>query len=145
MSRKCIPCVYALIFGDNKHVYVGQTENIYNRRHNNASHPNYRVDKAFKLYGKPFQVILEVVENKRERLIKESEYIAKMKADLNLKVGCNGHSDYCVNGQGVSWEEYITYELLNDWGCPYLRQCLFLCDIPVKSRGKSTSLKPIEY
>lgn len=147
MSQKQskISCVYALIFADGKHVYVGQSKDFNNREHICKNHNNYRIKQAYKLYGQPQKIILEIVNDLKERLLKESEYIIKMNADLNLRVNYNGCLHYAINGQPASWEEYISYELLNAWNCPHLNGYIFICDLPIKKKGVSTSLQPIEY
>lgn len=124
MDRK-IACVYALIFTTQQgihHFYVGQTID-YKRRISEhlakrTRHSNHRVATAFKRFGEPTTVILQTEADPQRRIELENLFIEDLKATLNLKRKGRYGVEYCVEGETVDFNDYMAYELCNDWNCP---------------------------
>jgi predicted GIY-YIG superfamily endonuclease len=145
---KNVSCVYALIFTTQQgthHFYIGETQD-YKRRiseHLSAGtkHVNHRLATAFKRFGQPVTVILKTEEDRNQRLEIENLYISKFKATLNLRMRGQYGLMHCVEGKPVSFDEYMGYELCNDWGCPDNQFC-YQCAVRIKrNKGQSTNLK----
>lgn len=140
--------VYGLVFTDKQgksYWYIGETSNLKRRKEthlsNGVNSPNFRLAKAFKDFGIPYILVLQEENDKDKRLVIEAELIQKFRASLNLKVKGKYGLEYCVEGQPVSFDEYMAFELCRDWGCPDSNYGFF-CDLPLpKRKGKSSSLK----
>lgn len=84
IQKNGISIIYALQHNSTKNIYIGKTENLYQRymfhlqNLKEQKHPSKNLQEDFNKYGEDFSIyILEEIEEPRERILFYGELLAK--------------------------------------------------------------------